>query len=82
VIYAVSDVLHAHPQWFGINWLSALDQIDLAALYESVKLNRKAVMPRAAIAAIIFERVRDGLPVQRRKLYSRSGKSHLKGSAK
>ena len=72
VIQAVSDILLAHPAWFGSDWLNALDAIDLSALYESVKANRKAVQPRAAIAAVLFERLRDKLPVTRRALYRRS----------
>ena len=72
VIWAVSDLLLAHPNWFGGDWLDALDKIDLSALYENVKANRKAVQPRAAIAAILFERLKDRLPVTRRALYCRS----------
>lgn len=72
VISAVSDLLLAHPAWFGSDWLDALDKIDLSALHESVKANRKAVQPRAAIAASLFERLKDRLPVTRRALYRRS----------
>jgi hypothetical protein len=72
VIWAVSDLLLAHPNWFGGDWLDALDKIDLSALYENVKANRKAVQPRAAIAAILFEQLRERLPVTRRLLYRRS----------
>ena len=72
VIQAVSDLLLAHPTWFGGDWLDALDKIDLPALHESVKANRKAVQPRAAIAAVLFERLKDRLPVTRRALYRRS----------
>jgi hypothetical protein len=72
VIWAVSDLLLAHPNWFGGDWLDALDAIDLAAVYETAKANRKAVQPRAAIAAILFERLKDRLPVTRRALYRRS----------
>ena len=72
VIWAVSDLLLAHPSWFGSDWLDALDAIDLAAVYETAKANRKAVQPRAAIAAILFERLKDRLPVTRRALYRRS----------
>jgi hypothetical protein len=71
VIWAVSDLLLAHPNWFGGDWLDALDKIDLSALYEDVKANRKAVQPRAAIAALLFERMKDRLPVSRRVLYRR-----------
>jgi hypothetical protein len=72
VIWAVSDILLAHPNWFGCDWLAALDEINLSNLHESAKLNRKAVEPRAAIAAVLFERLKDGLPVTRRLLYQRS----------
>jgi hypothetical protein len=74
VILAVSDILLAHPNWFGSDWLAALDKIDLGALHESVKPNRQAVQPRSAIAAMLFEQLRGTLPVQRRLLYSRSGR--------
>ena len=74
VLRAVSDVLLAHPSWFGGDWLAALDKIDLGAIHESVKLNRAAVQPRSAIAALLFEHMKDRLPVQRRLLYSRSGR--------
>jgi hypothetical protein len=74
VLWAVSDILLAHPNWFGSDWLDAMDKIDLTALHENVKLNRKAVQPRYAIAALLFERMKDRLPVTRRLLYSRSGK--------
>ena len=60
------------PNWFGSDWLDALDKIDLSALHESVKANWKAVQPRAAIAAVLFERLKDRLPVTRRALYRRS----------
>ena len=75
VMWAVSDLLLAHPTWFGSDWLDALDAIDLSALHESVKANRKAVQPRAAIAAILFERMKDRLPVTRCALYRRSRKT-------
>ena len=71
VIQAVSDILLAHPAWFGSDWLGSLDTIDLYALHESAKANRKAVQPRAAIAAILFERLKDRLPVTWRALYRR-----------
>jgi hypothetical protein len=71
VILAVSDLLLAHPDWFGSDWLDAMDKINLTALHENVKLNRKAVQPRYAIAALLFERKKDKLPVQRRLIYRR-----------
>jgi hypothetical protein len=74
VILAVSALLPAHPNWFGSEWLAALDKVDLAALHETVKPNRNAVQPRSAIAAVLFEQMRGKLPVHRRLLYSRTGK--------
>jgi hypothetical protein len=35
VIMAVSDLLLAHPGWFGSDWLDALDKTDLSALYKA-----------------------------------------------
>jgi hypothetical protein len=64
VIWAVSDLLLAHPNWLGSDWLDALDAID-------AKVNRKAVQPRAAIASILFDRLKDRLPITRRALYRR-----------
>jgi hypothetical protein len=70
VIPAVSDLLLAHPAWFGSDLLEALDKIDLSALHESVKVNRKAVQPRAAIAAV-FVRAAQGPIASRTTLYRR-----------
>jgi hypothetical protein len=69
-----SDLLLAHPVWFGSDWLDALDKIDLSALHESARANRKAVQPRAAVATVLFERLKDRLPITRRALYCRSRK--------
>ena len=44
-IWAVSDLRLAHPNWFGGDWLDALDAIDLAAVYETAKVNRKLRSP-------------------------------------
>jgi hypothetical protein len=38
------------------------------------RVQREAVQPRSAIAAMLFEQLRGTLPVQRRLLYSRSGR--------
>jgi len=58
VIWAVSDILLAHPSWFGGDFLEAMDRIDLAALHERAKANREAAQPRQAIATMLFEELR------------------------
>jgi hypothetical protein len=55
VIWAVSDILLAHPTWFGGEWLNAMDKIDLAEMHERAKANRRAAQPRQAIATMLFE---------------------------
>ncbi|MDB5584872.1 MAG: hypothetical protein JWR80_10048 [Bradyrhizobium sp.] len=55
VIWGVSDVLLAHPSWFGSAFLEAMDSIDLADMHERAKANRKAAQPRQAIATMLFE---------------------------
>jgi hypothetical protein len=81
VIQAVSDLLLAHPAWFGSDWLDALDKIDLSALHESAKANRKAVQPRAAVAAVLLERLKDRLPVTRCTLYRVNGAEIIRARA-
>lgn len=58
VIWAVSDILLAHPSWFGGDFLEAMDRIDLAELHERAKANREAAQPRQAIATMLFEELR------------------------
>lgn len=58
VIWAVSDILLAHPSWFGGDFLEAMDQIDLSELYERAKANRRAAQPRQALATMLFEILR------------------------
>lgn len=58
VIWAVSDILLAHPSWFGGDFLEAMDRIDLADLHERAKANREAAQPRQAIATMLFEELR------------------------
>ncbi|WP_043161649.1 hypothetical protein [Bradyrhizobium sp. Ai1a-2] len=58
VIWAVSDLLLAHPSWFGSALLDAMDGIDLAEVHESAKANRRAAQPRAGVSTILFERLR------------------------
>jgi len=55
VVWAVSDILLAHPTWFGGDWLDAMDKIDLAEMHERAKANRRAAQPRQAIATMLFE---------------------------
>jgi hypothetical protein len=58
VIWAVSDLLLAHPTWFSGGWLDAMDKIDLAEMHEKAKANRKAAQPRQAIATMLYEHLR------------------------
>lgn len=57
VIWAVSDTILAHPTWFGGDFLSAMDEIDLSDMHERAKANRKAAQPRQALATMLFERL-------------------------
>lgn len=69
VLLAVSDILFAHPSWFcGEAWFEAIDTIDLAGVYEAAKANRRAVSPRAGVAAMLFSKlsVRFGTEMQER----------------
>lgn len=63
VIWALSDVLSAHPSWFGSEFLDAMDGIDLAEMHERAKANRRAAQPRQAMATMLFERLRDRFQV-------------------
>lgn len=64
VIWAVSDVLLAHPSWFGGAWLDAMDAIDLAEMHERARANRRAAQPRQAIATMLFERLRESFQIK------------------
>jgi hypothetical protein len=55
VIWAVSDILLAHPAWFGSEFLDAMDKVDLAEMHDRAKANREAAQPRQAIATMLFE---------------------------
>lgn len=59
VIYGVSDLILAHPGWAdrGLAWIEAFDEIDLLDLTAKAKANRKAVPARAAMAAMLYERL-------------------------
>jgi hypothetical protein len=58
VIWAISDVLQAYPDWFGDTWLQVMDGIDLAEMFEQASANRRIAQPRALIATLLFERMR------------------------
>jgi len=55
VIWAVSDVLHMRPEWFGDRWLGGLDEVALEQLYEQAKLIRRIVKPRFAMATLLID---------------------------
>jgi hypothetical protein len=63
VIWGMSDVLLAHPSWFGGDFLQAMDSIDLAEMHERAKANRQAAQPRQAIATMLFEKLRNRFQV-------------------
>lgn len=58
VIWAVSDLLRAHPTWFDSRWLETFDKIDLSEVHTIAKANRKAAEVRPAIATILFGALR------------------------
>jgi hypothetical protein len=62
VIWAVSDVLNAYPQWFGDSWFRVMDGIDLAQMFERASANRSIALPRSAIATLIFSRMHEQFP--------------------
>ncbi|WP_445488618.1 hypothetical protein [Rhodopseudomonas sp. RCAM05734] len=55
-ILAVSDIILAHPKWAdtGLAFLEAFDSIDLAALRQQAKANRRAAQPRQAMATLLY----------------------------
>jgi hypothetical protein len=61
-IRAISDVLNARPDWFGDAWLTAMDGIDLATMFEQASASRSIAAPRSAMATLIFDRVRQHFP--------------------
>lgn len=67
VLWGMSDVLLAHPSWFGGEFLSAMDHIDLAGMYERAKANREAAQPRQAIATMVFERLSEKFQVEEQR---------------
>ncbi|MCA1458412.1 hypothetical protein I6F35_35460 [Bradyrhizobium sp. BRP22] len=64
VIWAVSDILLAHPSWFGGELLDAFDEIDLAGLHDLAKANRRAAQPLQVLSTMLFERLRSRFKVE------------------
>jgi hypothetical protein len=62
VVWAISDVLDAYPEWFGDCWLTAMDGINLAEIFDRASANRRIAPPRSAIATLIFERMQPHFP--------------------
>lgn len=66
VIYAVSDIVLAYPEWTATTaWLDALDQADLAEMWSKAKANRRAAKPRSAISTMLFDHLRATLQPDR-----------------
>ncbi|MBO4227222.1 hypothetical protein [Bradyrhizobium neotropicale] len=58
VLWAISDLLLAHPSWFGAGLLDTLDEIDLRQLYVGAQANKGAVPLRYGVGALLYERLR------------------------
>lgn len=58
ILLAVSDVLRAHPTWFGSDWLGHFDNLDLTVCYQVAKQDREAIAPRHRIVGMILEKLR------------------------
>lgn len=57
IIAAVSAILLAHTAWWerdASGWLEVFDHVDLVALHDRVKSNRRAARPADAIVALVF----------------------------
>jgi hypothetical protein len=67
VIYAVSDILLAHPLWFSGELLDAMDAVDLGKMHELAKANRRAAQPRQAISTMLFERLHSRFDVKTKR---------------
>lgn len=57
VILAVSDLLRAHPKWFGSEWLATFDSINLADLYRGAKAHREVAATRHVLIGMLLERL-------------------------
>jgi hypothetical protein len=64
VLWGLSDLLTAHPEWFGDTWLQIMDQTALAELFEIASANRRLGKPRVVVATMLFERMRVHFPDQ------------------
>jgi hypothetical protein len=59
MIWAISDLINAHPTWpMSTAWLEALDRLDLAAIREIAKENRRGAKLRPALATMLFLHLR------------------------
>lgn len=60
VIWAVSDVIRAHPTWpeRAGEWFRAIDCISLGEMRLRAKANRKAARMRGAIATMLFQHLK------------------------
>ena len=55
VMYAVSDIILAYPEWTATtDWLDAMDRADLASMWKQAKANRRAAKPRCAVSTMLF----------------------------
>jgi len=55
VIWAISDILKAHPSWFcGEEWFAALDEIDISEMRAKARANKTVARPRQAIATMLL----------------------------
>ena len=65
-IAAVSDVILAHPTWAQTTeWLDEMDKIDLTAMREKAKANRRAVPLRRAMATLLFAKLSEKFAVEK-----------------
>lgn len=58
VLLAISDILRAHPTWFGEKWLQVFDGIDLAAVHTEAKKHREIMGVHQIVAGMLLERLR------------------------
>ena len=55
VIWALSDILKAHPSWFcGEEWFAALDEVSISDMRAKAKANRKIAQPRQALVTMLM----------------------------
>jgi hypothetical protein len=70
VIWAISDILKAHPSWFcGEKWFAALDEIDISEMRAKARVNKTVARPRQAIATMLLEHLQSRFePEQQERL--------------